>query len=118
MGFRKSTSCIGKTSQAPVTEYDSQDEAQAGAEHARVAYGRDLQPYLCDRCQFWHLAPGNRRTPSRTCPFCRGADGVPKEAYETEQDALRRAQILHQERNILLRAYPCKSGQGWHLTKS
>ena len=117
MGFRKSTICIGKTTRAPVTEYDSAEEARQSAEHSRLARGMDLVSYQCDRCQLWHLAPKNRQTPSTTCHYCRGADGRAKEAYASEQDAERRAAILRSERGISLRAYACQYGQGWHLTK-
>lgn len=117
MGSRKSTLCLGKTSRMPVTEYDSQEEAQDGAEHAQMAYGNDLVPYHCNRCQLWHLAPKNRQTPSTTCHHCTGSDGRPKEAYPSEQIAQRRAEILGSERGVFLRAYPCEYGQGWHLTK-
>jgi hypothetical protein len=117
MGTRKSILCIGKTSGAPVTEYDSQMEAQHGADHVRTTYGNDLVPYQCTRCQRWHLAPRNRKTPSTTCAHCTGADGRPKEAYATEHDAERRAEILRAERSVFLRAYPCPYGEGWHLTK-
>lgn len=117
MGSRKSTICIGKTSGQSVTEYDSEYEANDGAAHARLAYGHDLVPYLCNRCDLWHLAPRSRQTPSTTCRHCTGADGRLKEAYGTEQDAERRAEILRAERGIRLRAYPCEYGQGWHLTK-
>lgn len=117
MGFRKSTTCIGKTSKAPVTEYDSPEEARQSAEHSRLDHGMHLVPYQCDRCQLWHLAPKDRQTPSRTCHHCRGADGRPKEAYASEQDAQRRAAILRSERGLCLRVYACQYGQGWHLTK-
>lgn len=117
MGFRKSTTCTGKTSRQPVTEYDSEYEASAGAAHASLAYGQDLVPYQCNRCHLWHLAPRSRQTPSKTCGHCTGADGRPKEAYATERDAERRAEILRAERGLFLRAYPCEYGQGWHLTK-
>lgn len=117
MGARKSRLCIGRTSSAPVTEYDSQEEAQRGADHARLAYGRDLVPYICNRCQLWHLAPRTRQTPSTTCAYCTGADGRPKEAYTTELAAERRAEILRTEKGVFLRTYPCEFRQGWHLTK-
>lgn len=117
MGFRKSMTCIGKASGQPVTEYDSEYEAHDGAAHAQLAYGQDLIPYMCGRCQLWHLAPRSRQTPSSTCGHCTGADGKPKESYANERDAARRAEILRTERGIHLRAYPCAYGQGWHLTK-
>ncbi|MBL9044715.1 MAG: hypothetical protein JNM83_24100 [Myxococcales bacterium] len=118
MSFRKSATCVGKASGQPVTEYDSEYEAHDGAAHARLASGQDLVPYLCGRCRLWHLAPRSRQTPSTTCGHCTGADGKPKEAYATERDAERRAEILRAERGVHLRAYPCHYGQGWHLTKS
>jgi hypothetical protein len=118
MGFRKSTICIGKKSRQPVTEYDSQAEAQDGADHARLIHQSNLLPYRCDRCRLWHLAPKNRHTPSTTCHFCTGGNRRPKAAYATEEVARRRAEILGLERGIFLRAYLCRYGQGWHLTKS
>lgn len=118
MGSRKSTQCIGKTSGQPVTEYDSETEALAGAEHARLAYQNDLVPYRCNKCGFWHTAPRSRQTPSTTCYHCTGADGRQKEAYASEQAAETRAAILGREQGIYLRAYVCEYGQGWHLTKS
>jgi len=117
MGSRKSVTCIGKTSRTPVTEYDCQEDAQNGANHARLAYGTDLVPYQCSQCRLWHLAPRSRQTPSTTCHYCNGGDGRPKESYASEQDADRRAAILRTERGISLRSYPCEYGQGWHLTK-
>lgn len=117
MGHRKSAQCIGKTSGVPVTEYPSEAEALHGAEHARAAYQKDLVPYRCNRCSFWHLAPRSRQTPSTTCGHCTGADGRKKEAYATEQAAETRAAILGSERGLHLRAYLCEYGQGWHLTK-
>lgn len=117
MGSRKSFTCVGKTSGLPVTEYDSLEEAWDGAEYASAAHQNELVPYQCNRCQLFHLAPKNRQTPSRTCHSCAGADGRPKEAYASLQDAQRRADILRSERGIFLRAYQCDYGSGWHLTK-
>lgn len=118
MGFRKSTTCIGKTSRQPVIEYDTEREAHDGAAHVHGAHGKDLVPYRCGKCHRWHLAPRNRQTPSTTCGHCTGKDGRAKAAYATAQDAERRAEILRAERGVHLRAYPCDYGQGWHLTKS
>ena len=117
MGSRKSTRCHGKISGQPVTEYDSESEALAGAQHARSAYQKDLVPYPCNTCGYWHLAPRGRQTPSTTCYRCVGADGRQKEAYASEHDAETRATILYRERGIHLRTYLCQYGQGWHLTK-
>ena len=118
MGSRKSQRCMGKISGSPVTEYDSQAEAYQGAEYARLTFGTTQDPYRCKVCRLWHLAPKDRRTPSTSCPHCTGADGRSKDAYATEQAATRRASILYAEQRIVLRAYSCEYGQGWHLTKS
>lgn len=114
---QKSATCVGKMSGEPVTEYDSEEEAWEGADYANEVYGSNLVPYECRRCGFFHLAPQHRQTPSRTCHSCAGADGRPKEAYATQQDAERRAEILLAERGVRLRAYVCNHGSGWHLTK-
>jgi len=117
MSFRKSMQCVGKGSGQYVTEYDSFEEAQAGAEHVEWTHGRQFLPYQCDRCGQWHLTPRDRQTPSTRCSYCRGSNGRPKDAYDTERDAQRRADILHQEKGIRLRVYKCPHGHGWHLTK-
>ena len=114
----KSATCIGKTSDKPLTEYQSKREAEEGADHARSKYGRKLTPYQCDTCDLWHLAPQNRQTPSSKCPVCTGANGKPKDSYRNQTEAKRRADILRREQGAELRVYACEHGHGWHLTKS
>jgi len=114
---RKSTTCIGKVSKNPLTEYDSEAEALGGASYAIERYGQHNVPYRCNRCRLWHLSPANRQTPSVTCGVCHGQDGRPKATYASEQDAERRAAILFREQGVQLRTYECDHG-GWHLTKS
>lgn len=118
MSHRKSTTCTGKISGKPLTEYDSEFDARQGADYARYAHAKDVSPYRCPRCSKWHLAPTSRQTPSTTCYSCTGKDGRPKAAYATEQDAERRAEILAAEQGVHLRAYACDLGDGWHLTKA
>jgi hypothetical protein len=115
---RKSDTCLGKKSGKPVTEYDSQSDAQEGADYATSTYGRALVPYRCDKCNLWHLSPANRQTPSKSCGYCTGSDGKPKESYGSAQDAHRRADILRQEQGASLQVYECEYGSGWHLTRS
>lgn len=117
MGFRKSTQCVGKGSGQYLMEYDCFEDAQAGADHAQARYGSASVSYPCHRCGLWHLAPRDRQTPSTPCSYCQGADGKPKDAYDTAQNAERRADILYRERGVSLRVYECPHGQGWHLTK-
>lgn len=118
MTGRKSDTCVGKKSGKPLTEYDSQHEAQEGADHANSTYGQGLVPYQCDRCEMWHLSPENRQTPSTRCGYCRGSDGKPKESYGSAEDAQRRADILRREQGVSLQVYACEYGSGWHLTRS
>jgi len=113
----KSKTCVGKVSKKPLTEYRSEADAERGAAWARDAYGRDLSPYRCSRCNRWHLAPTSRRTPSYDCGYCTGADGRYKATYGSSEDAERRADILRDERGVDLRVYPCPHDDGWHLTK-
>ena len=117
MTHPKSTTCYGTASRTPLTEYDSRAAAQEGASHARRVYGRELEPYACSRCRWWHLSPKGRRTPSVVCDMCSGADGGPKHAYASYEDAARRAEIIREEKGLWLTVYECPHGRGWHLTK-
>lgn len=114
---QKSATCTGKMSGEPVTEYYSEEEAREGADYANATYQSNLVPYQCSRCGLFHLAPQHRQTPSRTCRSCAGANGKPKEAYASQEDAERRAEILRSEQGVNLRVYRCDYGNGWHLTK-
>ncbi len=114
----KSKTCTGNKTGKPLTEYYTESEASEAAKYASAEYKRHLTPYLCQTCSKWHLSPANRQTPSKKCAFCAGSDGQPKDAYQTEQDAKRRATIIRKESGVSLRTYPCQYGNGWHLTKS
>jgi len=113
----KSPTCIGKKSGKPLIEYTSEEDALEGAEYSRERYGTRMVPYQCDTCGMWHLSPEGRQTPSSKCPICRGADGKPKDSYQTEDDAWKRARILRKEQGAVLRVYRCEHGHGWHLTR-
>ena len=114
----KSETCVGKKTGKPLTEYDSEAEAQEGADYANANYGRQLTPYQCDRCSKWHLSPKERQTPSSKCPVFTGSDGKPKDAYQSRRDAERRAAILRKEQKAVLQVYECEHGKGWHLTRA
>lgn len=118
MGSRKSATCKGRISGTPLTEYDTQSDAMAGAAHTTVARGEEFSPYRCPTCEYWHIAPVSRRTPSRTCSYCCDSNGRTKEAYVSLKAAEVRAELIRRERGIQLRPYECEHGQGWHLTKS
>ena len=113
----KSDTCFGKQSGEPLTVYFSLIDAEVNAEHLKFVHDKEMVPYECPRCGNWHLSPAERQTPSTSCPVCTGGDGRSKESYQTEQQALRRAEILYDERGISLQVYECEYGHGWHLTK-
>ena len=111
----KSATCIGVKSGKPLTEYDSQQEALEGADHANSRYQRNLVPYHCSDCGKWHLSPMDRQTPSEKCALCTGRDGTSKDSYRSREDAQRRAGILRREQGVALSVYACEYGNGWHL---
>ncbi|MBU0552127.1 hypothetical protein KKF91_09515 [Myxococcota bacterium] len=116
--YPKSPTCVGQVSKRHLNEYRSLEEAQRHAAYLAEQGRGKMQPYVCERCGHWHLSPANRATPSKACPVCKGADGAPKDAYEREQDAARRARLSHKERGVSLTVYPCPAGYGWHLTRA
>lgn len=115
---RKSETCRGSKTGKPLTEYDSEYDAKEGADFARQTYRRDLIPYRCDDCNYWHLTPRERQTPSSPCSHCVGKDGKLKESYRNRDEAQRRANILRHEQGTSLSVYACEYGNGWHLTRS
>lgn len=114
----QSETCIGVISGKPLMAYESESEANEAIEHVRFEYQQEMIAYRCSKCGDWHLAPQNRQTPSRTCPYCIDSQGAPKQAYATKQGAVMRSNILLKERGIRLYAYECECGYGWHLTKT
>ena len=96
----------------PRRAYPNRSSAEEGARLVLSAYGNRMVSYHCDHCGSWHLCPADRHTPSHHCSACS------KMAYDSEEAAERRAQILGQERGTWLRVYECRFGEGWHLTSS
>lgn len=110
---KKSTLCKSSRTQKPLTEYDSQHDADQAASHYE-----DMVSYRCDRCMKWHLSPKRAHTPCATCMWCTGRDGHPKQSYTTQEDARRRANLIKTSRRVALVVYKCRWGEGWHLTKA
>jgi hypothetical protein len=111
---RKSPTCTSRRTAQPLSEYATEAEAADAAAYVARRFGGEPVPYECQTCGLWHLSPISRQTPSRTSN-CAGRSGQPKAAYETRDDAERRAGILSEERGISLRVYDCACG-AWHLT--
>lgn len=114
----KSDTCFGKVSGEPLNVYLDEEDAQNAAVYSKELFNNELSPYQCNNCNFWHLSPKFRVTPSKKCKRCTAGDGSYKDTYRTQKEANRRASIIFDEHRIQLRAYKCKVGDGWHLTKS
>jgi len=113
----KSQTCFSRTTGAPLSEYGSWDDAVGAAGYVYEQSGPELYAYHCDVCSLYHLAPAARHTPSTECDHCSSSDGRPKMAYESRQDARRRADILREEHGADLTVYECPHGSGWHLSR-
>ncbi|MCY0965164.1 hypothetical protein [Parathalassolituus penaei] len=98
--------------------YPSEEDARNAADYAQDAYGNAMVPYLCDRCNHWHLCPQDRYTPSATCHYCTDGNGRPKQLYLTYESAQKRAHLRYQEDGVRLNVYECCHNRGWHLTKN
>ncbi|PHQ83303.1 MAG: hypothetical protein COB58_01975 [Thalassobium sp.] len=112
------TQCTSARTGEPLKFYQYHSAAQQAADHAKFYYGRVMVPYQCDHCDYWHLCPEDRHTPSETCHYCTSSEGKPKQLYATYEAAKKRADCLLQEKRIKLDVYECRHQQGWHLTKS
>ena len=112
----KSDTCTSKLNGKPLSVYYSKAGGQRGADEANERYGHNLVPYHCKECDFWHLSPKDRQTPNKKCSSCKDYKGNLKNLYETEQDAIRRSQILFEEQGVKLKVYKCPHVDGWHLT--
>ncbi len=113
----KNSTCIGKSTGKPLSQYATKYEAESAAEYSKTIYGNNLSPYECTKCKYWHLSPVDRITPSKECPYCTGRDGIPKSAYRSRSEASTRAKIIYSEKGIKLNVYQCIYSHGWHLTK-
>lgn len=114
----KSETCLGKVSGKPLSSYYTEFEAQSAAEYAKNVYDDELAPYKCQRCDYWHLSPKCRMTPSQKCSRCTSAIGEYKNSYPRSKEARLRASIIYDEKGIELEVYKCRYGNGWHLTKT
>ncbi len=113
----RSRTCYSQRNGKALMEYTSEQEAQEAADYANAKFRRSMAPYRCDHCGKWHLAPRNRQTPSRQCTACTDGMGTPKELYESEGAARKRAGIIRREKGVHLTVYRCPYNDGWHLTK-
>lgn len=62
------------------------------------------------------LTTQGRVTPKK-CDCCTGTEGVNKNIYDSEQEALLSADVTLKREGTRLRVYKCPYGFGWHRTK-
>lgn len=107
--------CFSKTTGKPLKSYKSKNEAEEAIEYVKATYENEQVKYLCQKCGFWHLSPKDRQTPNHKSS-CLDSNGKPKQAYPTRETALRRAEIIYEEKGIRLYVYHCEDCGEWHLT--
>lgn len=95
--------------------YYREIEAIEAIRYVKNKYGKEQVSYRCNKCGFWHLSPKERQT-KNSISECLDSNGKPKMAYETQEDAERRAKIIYDEKRIALRVYHCEECGKWHLT--
>ena len=115
----KSDTCFSSTG-GRLTEYATEESARRGAAHARRRFGRSLKPYLCGRCDQWHLAPVVRGPLRGNCQ-CVSSDGTPKQTYWSREEAMMRAEMLSPGglARFTLDVYPCPvNSRAWHIRRT
>ncbi|MGY0562643.1 MAG: hypothetical protein ACW7DR_16430 [Paraglaciecola chathamensis] len=110
--------CTSRRTGDPLNTYLCDISAQQAADQVKINHGKAMVSYQCDSCNYWHLCPEERHTPSVTCHHCTSGDGRPKQLYATHDAAEKRADCLWQENRVQLKVYKCPHQHGWHLTKS
>jgi hypothetical protein len=76
-----------------------------------------IDTYESNKYDLEHLIPKNQINQSRKHDCCTGSDGEPKQTYSTKSEAHTEADYIYYEREVDLKVYKCRNGDGWHLTK-
>ena len=124
---RKSTTCFGKATSQPLTEYDTLEAAQSSAKYVHEKYGNSTKPmmvpYQCQQCSYWHLAPptsssssGGRgaantrpsyNTPKKSTNCYGKVSGEILTAYDTQSEANDAAQYVFEKYGNTMISYKC-----------
>lgn len=114
--FMKSTTCFSKNTNAPLSVYNTEAEAQQSANY-QCRNGRSLYPYRCTRCGLWHLAPqASRINVLHNVCDCEDSVGDHKDLYMSREDAEKARCKRESEGAGRLYIYQCPHGEGFHLT--
>lgn len=127
--IRKSITCDGQKSGKPLTEYDSFEDAQKGAEYVLELHNNVSHPYRCPTCPSWHLAPRNRRNNKRNdvpsgasssseragCTCDDKISGKPVTKYHSFEDAQEYAAYALGSYESPMSPYECSTCHYWYL---
>ena len=110
----RSATCKGPNGQF-LEEYHSQSAADLAADELQKRYGKELSPYQCRGCGYWHLTTVTTR---KQCYLCMDSSLFHKDIYPSKEDAMNTGTWLKKEKKVQLYPYRCPHGSGWHLTKT
>jgi hypothetical protein len=113
----KSETCFGQM----LDQYIPRNFHESGF-HRANEYSNDNQntnPSAYQLCKYDVLvtSPHSRVRSSKKHDCCTGREGEPKNTYRTSSEAYAEADFICHDRGTDLEVYPCRNGNGWHLTK-
>ena len=94
--------CHGKQ----INGFTTENEAIDMERHMTKEYKKEYSHYFCDKCKMYHISPKDRTT-ENILTNCTDSNGKPKHGYLTEQDAVKRRNIMEKEQRIKLKVYHC-----------
>lgn len=126
---RRSSTCFGKATGRPLTDYDTFEQAEDGAAYVLQKFGTEMLSYMCSQCSMWHLAPpsSTARTQTQASPYlpttsresrnCYGkVSGKVLKEYDTERDAKDGASYVLEKYGNQMVPYKCQDCRKWHLS--
>lgn len=100
-------------------EYDTEDYALRGANHAQKNHGGGhLSAYLCSSCGKWHIGSietGTQSFTGRKSTTCTNKKGGYRMEYDTEEEAKGGVNYTRERYGRDVLAYLCSSCDKWHI---
>ena len=110
-----SSTCYGKISGKPLTQYDCYYKAMCAAAYVSEEHGKEMDPYQCEQCGLWHLSPIDRNVSHSSS--CYGKiSGKALTQYDCYYKAMCAAAYVSEEHGKEMVSYKCERCQLWHLT--
>ena len=108
---KQKVKCHGKE----INGFTTEEEANSSCQYMKTQFKKDFYVYFCNNCKMYHISPKDRQTQSFKSE-CLDSSGNPKQSYLTENDAIKRRDILLKEQNKKLFVYKCDKCNYFHLT--